>query len=144
MKASTQSTPCAVGAMIPLLVVYDMRRSVAFYRDVLGFEIESSWEPDGHFYWAQLKCGETRLMLNAEFEDEERRPEHERPHSQDATFCFYPHDVVALREAIIGRGGSPGKLQQTHYEHTQFELHDPDGYKLMFTQETKETSTVSQ
>jgi catechol 2,3-dioxygenase-like lactoylglutathione lyase family enzyme len=38
----------------PLLEVYDMRRSVAFYCDILGFEIQQKWEPDGHLHWAML------------------------------------------------------------------------------------------
>ncbi|MFM1850909.1 MAG: hypothetical protein RIS54_593 [Verrucomicrobiota bacterium] len=115
-------------------MVYDMRRSVAFYRDVLGFEVEASWEPDGHYYWAQLRSGDTRLMLNAEFEDEERPPEPNRPHGKDVTFCFYPAYVAALRESLVAQGQKPGALQGTQYQHRQFELRDPDGYKLMFTQ----------
>ena len=120
--------------MTPLLMVYDMRRAVAFYRDVLGFEGEAQWEPDGHLYWAQLKCGDTRLMLNAEFENDERRPEHDRPHGKDVTFYFYPADVLALRDAIFIRGGQPGELEETHYGHKQFHVTDRDGYTLCFSQ----------
>jgi hypothetical protein len=32
----------------------------------------TSYEPDGHLYWALLKLGGTLLMLNAKYEDEER------------------------------------------------------------------------
>lgn len=124
-------------------MVYDMRRAVAFYRDILGFEVEHQWEPDGHLYWAQLKCGDTRLMLNAEYEDDQRRPEHDRPHEKDVTFCFYPADVVTLREAVIRRGGNAGGLQVTYYRHKQFHVTDPDGYTLCFSQETTDTPTDS-
>lgn len=123
-----------VGSMIPLLMVYDMRRSVAFYRDILGFKVEESWEPDGHYYWALLCSGDTRLMLNAEFEDEERRPEYDRPHGQDVTFYFYPKDVTTMRDSLVAQGQKPGELQDTPYHHRQFVLLDPDGYKLLFTQ----------
>lgn len=124
----------AIGPLIPLLMVYDMRRAVAWYRDVLGFEVEHQWEPDGHLYWAQLKQGETRLMLNAEYEDERRQPEHDRPHGKDVTFYIYPPDVVALHEAVVKRGGPAGPLETTPYGHVQFQLKDPDGYQLCFSQ----------
>jgi catechol 2,3-dioxygenase-like lactoylglutathione lyase family enzyme len=39
----------------PLFQVFDMRRSVAWYRDMLGFEVVQSHEPDGHLYWAMLR-----------------------------------------------------------------------------------------
>lgn len=134
---SKKSESPAVGPMVPLLMVCDMHRAVAFYRNVLGFEVEAQWEPDGHLYWAQLKCGDTRLMLNAEYEDEERRPEHDQPHGKDVTFFFYPKDVTALREVIISRGGKPEKLQATHYRHREFHLKDADGYTLSFSQEMR-------
>ena len=68
--------PITATNVTPLLMVYDMRRSVAFYRDVLGFEVVQTWEPDGHLYWAQLKLGGAVMMLNAEYEDDQRPPHH--------------------------------------------------------------------
>jgi glyoxylase I family protein len=56
----------------PLLEVFDMDQSVAFYRDRLGFQVVESWRPDGHFYWALLKLGDTVLMLNSRYEDGQR------------------------------------------------------------------------
>jgi uncharacterized glyoxalase superfamily protein PhnB len=135
MQSSTKTDQPLVGPMTPLLMVYDMRRAVAFYRDVLGFEVEAQWEPAGHLYWAQLKNGGARLMLNAEYEDDKRRPEHDRPHGKDVTFYFYPKDAAALRETILRRGGRAGKMQETDYRHRQFHLKDPDGYTLCFSQE---------
>lgn len=126
--------------MIPLLYVYDMRRAVAFYRDIFGFEIVAQWEPDGHLNWASLKCGSVRLMLNAEHEDEHRRPEHDRPHGKDIVFYFYPPDVIEARESIVRRGGKAGVLHVTDYGHKQCEVRDPDGYTLCFSQQATEPS----
>jgi glyoxylase I family protein len=57
-----------VAGVTPLLEVFDMRRSVAFYRDVLGFDVVQEWAPDGNLYWAMLKLGAAVLMLNARYE----------------------------------------------------------------------------
>lgn len=131
------------GPLIPLLMVYDMRRALKFYRDALGFEIEQTWEPDGHLYWARLKCGRTRLMLNAEFEDDQRRPEHDRPHGKDVIFYFYPANVTALREILVAKGVPAGPVRVQHYGHKQFEVKDPDGYTICFSQETSDPPTES-
>jgi catechol 2,3-dioxygenase-like lactoylglutathione lyase family enzyme len=42
--------------MVPLLQVFDMPTAIAFYRDVLGFEVVSTSKlRQGHFDWALLK-----------------------------------------------------------------------------------------
>ena len=43
--------------LTPLLQVYDMKTSVAFYRDKLGFTVAHTYEPNGHLYWASLELG---------------------------------------------------------------------------------------
>src|SRR6478672_3167857 len=71
-----EDLPMAIHAthVTPLLQVFDMRASVAFYCDVLGFELAQTHEPDGHLYWAMLKLDDAVLMLNAKYEDEHRPP----------------------------------------------------------------------
>jgi len=53
-----------VRGMAPLLQVFDMPLSIAFYRDVLGFEVVSTSKPRGeHFDWALLRLNGVELML---------------------------------------------------------------------------------
>jgi catechol 2,3-dioxygenase-like lactoylglutathione lyase family enzyme len=66
-----------------------MRRSVAWYRDMLGFEVVQSHEPDGHLYWAMLRLGDATLMLNAQYEDK-------RPPGTGATVVAGPWRRYAL------------------------------------------------
>jgi glyoxylase I family protein len=65
-----------VYGLTPLLQVYDMPTSVRFYRDVLGFTIESTSPLLGEdrFHWALLRLGDTALMLNTAYEFDEERP----------------------------------------------------------------------
>jgi len=45
-----------IRGMAPLLQVFDMPTSIAFYRDVLGFEVVSTSKPhEERFDWALLK-----------------------------------------------------------------------------------------
>ena len=64
-----------IQGMAPLLQVFDMPTSIAFYRDVLGFEVESTSTPRGeHFDWALLKLNGVELMLNTAYEEDARPP----------------------------------------------------------------------
>src|SRR5437764_369090 len=60
--------------MAPLLQVFDMPTSIAFYRDVLGFEVISTSEPGPRFDWALLKRDNVELMLNTAYEARNRPP----------------------------------------------------------------------
>ena len=43
--------------MVPFLAVADMRASLAFYVDGLGFAVENKWIDDGVLRWCQLRLG---------------------------------------------------------------------------------------
>src|ERR1700726_1173938 len=74
----------------PLLQVFDMPTSIAFYRDVLGFEVESTSKPRGeHFDWALLKLNGVELMLNTAYEEDAR------PSAPDPV-RFSAHDDTAI------------------------------------------------
>lgn len=60
------------------------------------------------------------------------------PARQAASFYFYPDDVVALHQQLTARGHPAGKLRVTFYHMKEFELIDPDGYQLIFGQDTGE------
>ncbi len=57
-----------IQSVVPELMVSDVNRSIAFYRDVLGFTVEAS-APEGNSpTWAELVSGQYRLMIQARSE----------------------------------------------------------------------------
>ena len=68
-----------IRGMAPLIQVFDMPTSLAFYRDVLGFEVADTSPARGpnDFDWARLRQGDTELMLNTAYEHERRPPQDE-------------------------------------------------------------------
>ena len=51
--------------LTPNLIVSDVSRSIAFYRDVLGFSLAQT-VPDGEpFVFAIMKSGDVQIYLNA-------------------------------------------------------------------------------
>src|ERR1700727_1374682 len=52
-----------VTAVVPLLMVTDMERSLAFYVDGLGFTIQNRLVADGRLLWCWMSLGGAALML---------------------------------------------------------------------------------
>lgn len=102
------------------LPVADPGRSVAFYRDVLGFEVAKPLEGAA----AEVTHGPARLRFV------------ERNGKEGAhTVFFETDDVRGMREAIALRGGKPGEVDRVNWIRMQaFELRDPDGHTLWFGQ----------
>ncbi|MBV9302503.1 MAG: VOC family protein [Acidobacteriaceae bacterium] len=124
--------------LTPLLQVYDMPRSVRFYRDLLGFEIVTTSPVLGQdrFHWALLRLGDAELMLNTAYEFD-----HERPvepdggrttgHNDVGLFIGCP-DVDAAYEELRGKGVQLKEPIVTGYGMKQMYLRDPDGFGLCF------------
>lgn len=60
--------PIPIRGLAPLLEIFDMPRSITFYRDILGFEVVSTSAPGEHFDWALLRRDGVELMLNTAYE----------------------------------------------------------------------------
>ena len=56
--------PIKVEGLAPLIHVFDMPTSVAFYRDVLGFEVVMQSQPGDAFDWGLLRRDGAEVMLN--------------------------------------------------------------------------------
>jgi uncharacterized glyoxalase superfamily protein PhnB len=127
-----------VNDITPLLQVYDMHKSVAFYRDTLGFEVVDKYEPDGHFYWAMLKHGNAKLMLNARYEDE-HRPAKPRPVAghNDVTLYFGCPNVDEAYAELRAKSCDVMEPETTYYGMKQLNISDPDGFKICFQQRAK-------
>lgn len=122
-------------SVTPLFQVFDMRKSVAFYRDVLGFEVLHTHEPDGHLYWAMLKLGSAVIMLNAKYEDHLRPPTPDKtPDHDDITLYFACPDVDAAYEHVIAKGVKVRPPETVHYGMKQLTIRDLDGFDLCFQQ----------
>jgi len=120
-----------IDRLIPLLNVESVIRSIAFYRDHLGFEVLHEWEDGGRVRWAWLEHGGVKLMLNEPDEAPSRARRKRGPYS-DAVFYFHVPDVDALHERLKAADLALGELKDESYGFREFYLRDPDGYELGF------------
>jgi len=133
--------PLKVSSLTPLLQVYDMPRSAAFYRDVLGFEILMQSQPGEHFHWALLRLGEAELMLNDIFESDDERPANLDPSRiighGDTTLYFACDDVDEAWKDLRSKDVMVAKPVIRDYGMKQITVIDPDGYELCFQHPVK-------
>jgi uncharacterized glyoxalase superfamily protein PhnB len=118
---------------VPLLQVFDMRASLTFYCDVLGFEVVDKTDAN---WWAMLRLGDATLMLNTAYEDDKRPakadPKRVMGH-KDVSLYFEFLDLDGLHAHLRSKGCEVRPPSKTSYGLMQMSLRDPDGYELCFT-----------
>lgn len=129
-----------IAGMTPLLQVYDMLEALAFYRDVLGFEVEAASPevdaPEGRFsHWVTLERDGVSIMLNTAYDEGERPASRvdiqQRAHG-DVCLYFACADVDAVYDELRSLIPDLAAPSNAPYGMRQLYLRDPDGYALCF------------
>lgn len=112
----------------PSLTVGDLQKSLAWYRDVLGFTVADLWERDGKVVGASLKAGHGRLALT---QDDWAQG---RDRTKGVGFRLYfatVQDVDGVASGIKKRGGQlASEPADLPWGARAFHLVDPDGFKI--------------
>jgi uncharacterized glyoxalase superfamily protein PhnB len=133
-----------------ILTCRDVARSIAFYRDVLGFEVEACWPDEKAPMWANLVHDRQSIMVGAccdpdttghcsDLAADEKSWMRERfqafqKNASGVGICVYyaVADVDHYHATIVDRGGKPATKPQTKfYGIRDFAIADPDGYQLI-------------
>jgi predicted enzyme related to lactoylglutathione lyase len=96
--------PAIVAPVSRHLAVANIERSVAFYRDVLGFDVRPVPEEYGVPAAAEAVRGPARIQLGIDASSQ-----------QNAILFFETDDVAALRTAISARGGTASELEKVNW-----------------------------
>jgi uncharacterized glyoxalase superfamily protein PhnB len=129
----------AIESAVPLLAVFDVPRSIAFYRDALGFEVTNTSKPftgaKDDYGWAMLRINDVRLMLNNMYEDNIRpaAPDQARVTSHADTIIYFTcRDVDGAYATLRAQGIAASEPKIAYYGMKQTYVTDPDGYTLCF------------
>jgi uncharacterized glyoxalase superfamily protein PhnB len=126
----------------PYICVADVERSLAFYRDLLGFEVVNTMEWEGRTTWARITNGPFGLMLSSgaagslEHDDDDdhahatwQGPRHAEGIDIFNATWFDVLDVDAVYDELKSAGADilypPA---DRHYGVRDFMVRDPDGY----------------
>lgn len=124
-----------VRGMSPLLEVFDMAASLAFYRDKLGFAVTGDSGRGDESGWVMLELGNATIMLNTAYDDGER-PEAPDPARmaahRDTCIYFACPDVDAAYEHLKANGIKSEPPAVAPYGMKQLYITDPDNYNICF------------
>ena len=122
-------------ALTASITVADIRKSMAWYRDVVGFEVQQEYERDGALRSVALQAGSVRILLN---QDDGARG-WDRAKGEGISIQFITSDSVDDIAARIKASGSAidSEPADMPWGVRMLRLRDPDGFKLVFSSPLK-------
>ena len=131
----------------PNLVVADVARSLAFYRDVLGFSLVASVpEVSPPYVFAWVQRDNVNVFLNSAESVKEHATIASRPIGGTNTLFIVleaatvTEGVDAMFAAVGGRAKVFMALKDQFYGMREFGIEDPDGYAIFFAQQLPRTA----
>jgi catechol 2,3-dioxygenase-like lactoylglutathione lyase family enzyme len=124
--------------LTPNLIVSDVARSAAFYRDVLGFTMQMTVPDAAPFAFAMMTSGPVEVFLNAA---EAAYAEYPAFKNQviGGTFTLFV-EVTGIEEAYARLAPLVSVVmpyEKKWYGMTEFAFLDPDGYVITYAQRTE-------
>jgi catechol 2,3-dioxygenase-like lactoylglutathione lyase family enzyme len=121
--------------LTPNLVVSDIERSLAFYRDVLGFAVAFSVPDKPPFVFVAVHSGPVEIFLNAPEPAIAEYPAFkDRPIGGTLTLFIEVAGVRRLHDELRARVNVVMPLEKKWYGLTEFAIADPDGYLITFAE----------
>lgn len=119
-------------SITPFFIVNDLKASVAYYLDRLGFQLDFEGPPDD-VYYAQVRRDGAAIMLKTIVPGVSATPNHTRHPWARWDAYVYTRDPDALFEEFTRRGASFVKpLSFIDDGLWGFEIADADGYVIAF------------
>lgn len=119
----------------PSFTANDLAKSMAWYRDVLGFVVGERWEREGKLVGCELRAGSVGLMLG---QDDWKKGRDRSKGEGFRLYCGTNQDVDALARAIKARGGKlDSEPADQPWGSRDFSVTDPDGFKITIGKESK-------
>lgn len=121
--------------LTPNLIVSNVARSVAFYRDVLGFRLDATVPGDAPYVFASVQSGAVEIFLNQPEPAYAEYPAFkDRPIGGTLTLFIEVVDIQSVHESLKDRVTIVMPLEHKWYGVTEFAITDPDGYVVTFAE----------
>lgn len=119
----------------PSFTANDLGKSMAWYRDVLGFAVGERWEREGKLVGCELRAGGVSLMLG---QDDWKKGRDRSKGEGFRLYCGTTQDVDTLARAIKARGGKlDSEPADQPWGSRDFSVTDPDGFKITIGKDSK-------
>lgn len=124
---SEPSQPLQAESLDASLTVRDLSRSVAWYRDVLGFTVEREHRREGKLIAVSLRAGAIRILLG---QDNGARGLDRAKGEGFSLRLTTAQDVDAIATRIKSHGGALESEPADMLGVRAFRLRDPDGFRF--------------
>ena len=125
-----------VTAVVPLLTVTNMERSLAFYVDGLAFIVQNRWVPDGRLRWCWMSLGSAALMLQEAVDSSREKMAAAGVLGNGVSLNFSCSDALAIYRDAATRGIHTLREPQVGNFSWEVVFADPDGYRIHFSSPT--------
>ena len=139
-KAKAKSRPGArrqpetlrLRSLTPSFTATDLQRTIAFYRDVLGFVVGDEWRENGELLGCEIHAGAVTFMLD---QDDFAKGRDRQKGVGGRLYCDTAQDIDRVAADIKARGGVlDQEPEDMPWGRRVFAIADPDGFKLTFVQ----------
>lgn len=127
--------------LTPNIMVDDINKSIAFYRNVLDFELVMSVPEKGDFEWAMMRNGETEIMFQTRANLSKEIPAlKDKPVGGALSFYIDVDKINKLYGQLKDKITVVQDIHTTFYGAVEFTIEDCNGYLLTFA----ESSTTNE
>lgn len=132
-KTRKQPESLRLRTVAPSLTVNSLDRSIAFYRDLLGFVQSDQWEMNGRVAGVELVAGSVRLML---MQDDFAKGRDRAKGIGTRLNLRTKQSVDTIAARITSKGGTlTYPPRDMEWGERAFSVDDPDGFHLTVLQE---------
>jgi catechol 2,3-dioxygenase-like lactoylglutathione lyase family enzyme len=121
----------------PRLAVQDLTRTIAFYRDVLGFDVGLLWPDDSSPTFTILGRDDVQLQFYVLAKDSPSGS-NTAAVAGEGVINIETSDVRELHAALDGQVPVEWGPEVYTYGRREFAVRDPSGYLVIFTEETRD------
>ncbi len=111
----------------PTFTVNDLQRSLAWYRDGLGFFVSDRWEEGDRLKGVMLKAGACHIGLS---QDDFSKGRDRLKGLGFRIWCETLQDVDAIAARLRAFGGKIVEEPSDRWDSYSFTAEDPDGFKI--------------
>ncbi len=130
IKARQQPESLRLRSAAPSFTVNDIHKSLAFYRDALGFTPSERWEENGALKGVELVAGSVRFWLG---QDDWKKGRDRAKGQGFRMYCATSQDIDALAaRAKAGGGTVVEEPKDQSWGGREFAVLDPDGFTITF------------
>ena len=130
--------PQTIKKLTPNLVVANVERSIAFYRDLLGFTVAQTVPDASPFVFASVQSGAVEIFFNAPEPALAEYPAFkDRPIGGTLTLFIEVERVAEAYASLKDRVKVVMPFEKKWYGVTEFAFTDPDGYVITYAEPTQ-------